>query len=400
MPRSRGKRPRSPSSAIASGSKRRGGLTTAALAFAVLGCAPDVVSVRTIPRAAPAARTAEAGWVWTLPPGFPPPLVPADNPITAEKVRLGRFLFHDTRLSGNATYACATCHRQALAFTDGRARAVGSTGERHPRGAMSLANVAYNATYTWADPRLERLEDQMLVPMLGTEPIELGIGGREEEVLGRLRRDPDLLAMFARAFPGEEAPVTLPNVVRAIASFTRTIVSGGSPYDRLVYRGDTGALSEAARRGMRLFFSERLRCSECHGGFTFSGPIRFEGAAEIQPTFHNTALYNLDGTGAYPPDNPGLYSVSGAAVDMGRFRAPTLRNVAVTAPYMHDGSVATLGEVIVLYAAGGRAPTSPRKSERLTGFRLEPDEKRELLAFLESLTDRDFLNDPALGDPR
>jgi len=320
--------------------------------------------------------------------------------MTAEKVRLGGFFFYDPRLSGNATYACATCHRPELAFTDGRERAAGSTGEQHPRGAMSLANVAYNATYTWADPRLEGLEDQMLVPMLGHDPVELGIGGREGEVLERFRGDPELLAMFREAFPLDPDPVTLPNVVHAIASFTRTIVSGDSPYDRLVYRGEVDAMNESARRGMRLFFSERLRCAECHGGFTFSGPIRFEGAADIESTFHNTALYDLDGQGAYPPDNTGLHAVTGTAADMGRFRAPTLRNVTVTAPYMHDGSVATLGEVIDLYAAGGRAATSPLKSERLTGFAIDAAEKNDLLGFLESLTDRGFLGDPALGDPR
>jgi cytochrome c peroxidase len=356
------------------------------------------VRVRDIPRAAPAAT--EAGWVWNVPAGFPLPLVPADNPMSVEKVRLGRALFYDTRLSGTATFACATCHRQELAFTDGRDRAVGSTGMRHPRGSMSLANVAYNATYTWADPRLERLEDQMLVPMLGHDPVELGIGGREAEVLERLRADPERLAMFRDAYPGESDPVTLPNVVHAIATFTRTIVSGGSPYDRYVYHGETTAMSDSAKRGMRLFYSARLKCSECHDGFTFSGPIRFDGAPAIAPTFHNTGLYDLDGAGAYPEDNTGVCGVTNDPADMGRFRAATLRNVAVTAPYMHDGSVATLGEVIDLYAAGGRARTSPLKSPRLTGFALDAREKQDLLAFLDSLTDPGLLSDPALADPR
>jgi len=337
-----------------------------------------------------------------LPAGFPPPLVPASNLSTPEKIRLGRHLFYDTRLSGNRTYACATCHRQELAFTDGRARAVGSTGETHPRSAMSLANVAYNATYNWADPRTVTLEQQALVPMLRRDPVELGIGGRQDEVLDRFREDPETMAMFRGAFPGEPAPVELPHVVDAIASFVRTIVSGNSSYDRLVYRGEMEALDATARRGMRLFFSDRLRCSQCHAGFTFSGPIRFEGSGDIPPTFHNTGLYDLDGAGAYPPGNTGVHGVTGAATDMGRFRAPTLRNVAVTAPYMHDGSVETLGEVIDLYAAGGRGDgrASPLKSDRLAGFRIEEPEKRDLLAFLASLTDHDFLTDPALGNPR
>jgi cytochrome c peroxidase len=320
--------------------------------------------------------------------------------MTAEKVRLGRFLFYDERLSGTAAFACASCHRQELAFTDGRERAVGSTGMHHPRSAMSLANVVYNATYTWADPRLERIEDQVLVPMLGHEPVELGIGGHETEVLERQRSDPERLALFRAAFPGEADPVTLTNVVRALAAFTRTILSGDSPYDRFVYRGEASAMTDTAKRGMRLFYSERLKCSECHGGFTFSGPVRFDGAPEIAPAFHNTALYDLDGAGAYPRDNQGVCGVTGDPADMGRFRAPTLRNVAVTAPYMHDGSVATLGEVLELYSRGGRAATSPLKSPRLTGFTLDDGEKRDLLAFLDSLTDRSLLHDAALSDPR
>ena len=128
--------------------------------------------------------------------------------------------------------------------------------------------------------------------------------------------------------------------------------------------------------------------------------MRFEGAPEVAPTFHNTGLYDVDGAGAYPADNPGIGSVTGNPADMGRFRAPTLRNVAVTAPYMHDGSVATLDEVIDLYAKGGRAATSPLKSARLTGFALDDGEKRDLLAFLDSLTDPGLLGDPALADPQ
>ena len=329
--------------------------------------------------------------------------------MTAAKVELGRRLFYDRALSGNGTYACASCHRQELAFTDGRPRAIGSTGETHPRSAPSLANVAYSATLTWADPGLTRLEDQARIPMTNEHPVELGLAGHEDEALRRLRADPDYPRMFSAAFPEDAEPVSVANVTRALASFERTLISGDSPYDRLVYRDDKAALSESARRGMRLFFSERLNCSRCHGGFTFSGPVAFEGARPIPPTFHNTGLYNLGGDGSYPVDNPGLSGITGRKLDRGRFRAPTLRNVGLTAPYMHDGSIATLAEVIEHYARGGRlvpngplagdGRDSPRKSELVRGFDLDARGKADLVEFLNSLTDRGFVGDPRFAAP-
>ena len=333
--------------------------------------------------------------------------MPADNPLTAEKVALGRRLFYDRRLSGDGGYACASCHRQELAFTDGRARAVGATGATLARSAMSLANAAYPATLAWDEPELTRLEDQALVPMLATDPVELGIAGREAEVLARLRADARYRELFAAAFPGDSDPFTLGHVTRALASFERTLLSGDSPYDRLLYRDDHGALPPAARRGMELFFSAELACAECHAGFNFSGPVRFAragGGPAVEPPgasftgFFNTALYDLGG-GAYPADNPGLVRRTGRPEDRGRFRAPTLRNVALTAPYMHDGSIATLGAVVDHYAAGGRAAGNPGKDPRLAGFAISEEGKADLVAFLEALTDRAFVTDPRLADP-
>ena len=329
--------------------------------------------------------------------------------MTADKVELGRHLFYDRALSGNGTYSCASCHRQELAFTDGRARAMGSTGESHPRSAMSLANVAYAATLTWADPTLTHLEDQMLTPMFNREPVELGLAGQEAALLERIRSKSRYPPMFTAAFPEDSDPVTLLNLRRAIASFERTLLSGDAPYDRLVYRGETGALSSSALRGMRLFFSDRLNCSRCHGGFTFSGPIAFVGLEPIAPTFHNTGLYNLGGTGRYPEDNTGLFGFTGKEEDMGRFRAPTLRNVELTAPYMHDGSIPTLPEVLSHYAAGGRTLAegqdtgvgreNPHKSDLILGFDLDDTQQNDLIEFLKSLTDRAFIADPRFADP-
>ncbi len=334
-----------------------------------------------------------------LPVGFPSPRIPSDNPLTAEKIELGRHLFFDRRLSLYGTFACASCHSPVHAFTDGRPRAIGVTGQEHPRGAMSLANVAYNASLNWADPAVTELEEQMKVPMFSLVPVEMGITGSEEEVLQRLRAEPRYRPLFESAFPGDADPVGFDNIVRAIASFERTLLSGDSPYDRYVYWDDREALSEAARRGMDLFFSDRLHCSTCHSGFNLSGPVVWEGGPESPPLFHNTALYDLDGAGSYPPDNPGLFAHTGEWSDMGAFRAPTLRNIALTAPYMHDGSLATLEEVIEHYAAGGRAATSSLKSELLTGFGLSAVEQRDLIRFLESLTDPGFISDPRFSNP-
>jgi cytochrome c peroxidase len=263
---------------------------------------------------------------------------------------------------------------------------------------MGLTNVAYNASLNWADPELHRLERQMEIPMFALEPVEMGMLGHEEEVLTRLLGEPRYGPLFEAAFPEDRAPITLENVILAIASFERTLISGSSPYDRYIYWDDRDSLSEPAGRGMRLFFSGELACSECHSGFNFSGPVVSAGAKE-DPVFHNTALYSLDGSGAYPEDNQGVFEHTGTAEDMGRFRAPTLRNVALTAPYMHDGSVPTLEAVIEHYATGGRSSQNPWKSPLLRGFEISAEESRDLVSFLESLTDRAFLEDPRFENP-
>jgi cytochrome c peroxidase len=318
--------------------------------------------------------------------------------MSAAKVRLGRRLFYDTRLSGNGTFACASCHRQALAFTDGRAHALGSTGQEHPRSAMSLTNVAFNASYGWADARVRTLEAQMAVPMFNEHPIEMGLKGNEAAIVARVAADPEDAALFRHAFPAESAPVTLDHIIKAIASFERTIVSADSPVDRYLYRDDRGALSPPAQRGMALFFSDRLACARCHSGFNLSGPTVHQGSAAATPTFHNTGLYNIDGRGAYPATDRGLVDTTHVASDMGRFRAPTLRNIAVTAPYMHDGSIATLEAAIAHYAAGG--VKTPLISPRLKGFEITPEEVSDLVAFLNALTDAALLSNPEMGPER
>jgi cytochrome c peroxidase len=345
---------------------------------------------------------------WRLSPDIPPPEVPADNPMSRAKVQLGRWLFYDVRLSGNQSMSCATCHVQALAFTDGKARSVGSTGEIHARGSMSLVNVAYASRLTWANPLLAKLEDQALVPLLGDNPVEMGLSGHEERLLETLRADTRYSGLLEKAFPNDADPHSLLNAVRAIAAFVRTINSFNSPYDNYL-SGDTSALSPDAIRGMELFFSERLECFHCHGGFNFTDSTTHANARVDRIGYHNNGLYNVDGNGAYPADNTGLYDMTGDRRDMGRFKAPSLRNVGVTAPYMHDGSVATLEMVIENYARGGRliedgphagdGRLNPFKSEFITGFDLTETERKELLAFLHALTDESVLTDPRYSNP-
>jgi cytochrome c peroxidase len=325
---------------------------------------------------------------WDLPPGVPPPAVPDLSAMTPARIALGRQLFYDVRLSATGQQSCGTCHRREFAFTDTRPRAIGATGQLHPRSSMSLVNVAYRDTLTWADPGLTTLEDQAMVPMFGEAPIEMGLRGREARVYEQLAQDVIYVRLFGAAFPNDAAPVTTQNIVAAIAAFERSIVSFRSPYDHYRFRGERDALSPAARRGASLFFSrEKAGCGQCHRG------LNFDGGQRTPPAFHNTGLFTK-----YAEANAGLSRITGREEDEGKFRAPTLRNIARTAPYMHDGSIATLSEVLDHYAAGGRAAHRNR-SPLLRPLSISAAERDDLLAFLESLTDMDALVDSRWGDP-
>jgi cytochrome c peroxidase len=234
----------------------------------------------------------------------------------------------------------------------------------------------------------------------------MGMAGQQEDMVRRASEDELYPRMFAAAFPEKGGAISIETMLMALASFERTLVSAKSPYDRYRHGGDAQAISDNAKRGEALFFSDRLKCAACHSGPDFTDASR-EGAAS---PYYNTGLYNLDGAGAYPPSNTGLASVTAQPADMGRFRTPSLRNVEVTAPYMHDGSLATLEKVIDVYAAGGRlvpegernagdGRKSPLKDPRVSGFELSASEKADLIAFLQSLTDTEFLSDRRHSDP-
>lgn len=340
---------------------------------------------------------------------FPEPRVPDDNPVTPEKAELGRRLFFDVRLSANGTQSCASCHDPALAFADGRALSVGSTGDVIPRNSLGLANAAFWSTYTWMNPTLTTLEQQALVPMFSQHPVELGMTDALPEIQARLRADAEYVRLTASAFPDVADPWAPQHLVKAIATFERTLISRRSAYDRYVYEGEADALDEEERLGMQLFFSERTECYHCHAGPLFSTAFSSATSAGAQPGFENTGVYNLDESGAYPAPNVGLYEFTRDPADMGKMRVPSLRNLSYTAPYFHDGSAPTLEDVLAHYIAGGRTIAAgpnagvggdnPNQNQLVRPLTLDDTERAALLAFLRALDDEDFVNDPAFQSP-
>ena len=358
---------------------------------------------------AASADLSDLGFRWLMPAWLAPPPVPEDNPMSVEKVELGRHLFYDARLSADGTVGCVSCHVQERAFTDGRALSVGVFGSEAARNAPSLANVGYNPALTWANPHADTLEFQALFPLFGTEPVEMGLAGMEQELFARLEADDYYPDAFSAAFPERDGVIDLFTITRALGAFQRSLISVDSPYDRYKYAGDASAMSEAALRGEQLFFDHRFECYHCHLGVMFTDNLQTARSPFVETAFHNNGLYNIGGTGAYPPGAEGLAEFTGRDEDIGRFRTPSLRNVAVTAPYMHDGSIETLREVIDHYAAGGRTiedgpfagvgADHPNKSGLLIGFDATEGEINDLIAFLESLTDDGFLTNSAYSDP-
>jgi cytochrome c peroxidase len=369
-----------------------------------------MVSFLGITASAAQFNVAAQTYQWDIPQWVPVPVVPDDNPMTDKKVELGRHLFYDQRLSADQTMSCATCHHQDKAFTDGRRFAKGISGQLAIRNAMSLTNVAYLPVLTWSNPLLTSMEAQALIPLFGEHPVEMGMAGKEALLFERLKTEPVYQRLFRDAFPteaqgGETQLYSLSTVTKALASFQRRLLSFDSPYDRFRYGGDQTALSPQAKRGEALFFGEKMECYHCHGGLNFTDNIKHARLPFPELGFHNTGLYNVDTKGAYPKGQTGVEEFTGAASDMGKFRTPTLRNIAKTAPYMHDGSVPDLATVIrAHYARAGRAGgqasgPNPIRSELLVGFQVSEQEVQDLIAFLHALTDEGFLKDERLSDP-
>jgi cytochrome c peroxidase len=348
-------------------------------------------------------------WKWNLPAGVSSPHVPDLNPMNQDKVRLGRFLFYDSKLSEHGALSCASCHDPKQGFADPRGISISGSGEPLRKNAPGLANVGYQKILTWANPTLGTLEAQALVPLFGDNPEELHAAGTIGAFLEIARDTWPYRNLFPAAFDGANDPFSVSNIGRAIAAFERSIVSFGSPFDRYL-QGDSHALNPDAIRGKDLFFSDRFGCGSCHSGrnLTLAAPLEGPQVSD-EPIMRNTGLYNLEGRGLYPSNAPGLSEFSGKASDHGKFRIPSLRNVSLTAPYMHDGSIPSLDQVLDHYAAGGRrldpgthsgdGRLNPYKDALIRGFSIDADERRALLAFLESLTDPTLATNQAYANP-
>lgn len=285
--------------------------------------------------------------------------VPEDNPLTAEKVALGKRLFNDPLLSRDESLSCATCHDPENAFTDNRPTAVGVFERKGTRRVPKLVNRGYGKSFFW-DGRIPTLEEQVVQPILNELEMDMTI----EESVERLRREDEYTAAFQNAF-GREANGE--DLARALASYVRTIVSGNSRYDQYI-AGDRSALSEIERRGLEVFRGKG-DCTLCHLGPNLT-----------DEQFHNTGISWKDGEFS----DEGRSKVTGNEHDRGAFKTPTLREVARTAPYMHDGSLATLEDVVEFYAKGGEK--NPYLDREIQPLRLKPEEKTALVAFLRTLS--------------
>jgi cytochrome c peroxidase len=315
--------------------------------------------------AMPAGQRAEI----KAPLGLPPVPIPEDNPPTMETIALGRRLYYDPILSSDGTVSCASCHGPDVGFADPRQFSVGVGGKKGGRQAPSVINAAYYTTQFW-DGRAASLEEQAVGPM--QNPVEMA--HTIEGVTRALAQDKTYVAEFERAFgPG---PVTIERAAKAIASFERTILSGNSPFDRYMYVGEQDALNASAKRGLQIFRDpKKANCAVCH-------TITEEYALFTDNKFHNLGVgANLDGT----LQDKGRYEVSKQDADHGAFKTPTLRNIAQTAPYMHDGSLKTLKEVVDFYVGAGNSNSWRDKEIKELGH-LTGQERQDLEAFLESLT--------------
>lgn len=304
------------------------------------------------------------------------PLVPSDigtpgaipwpdgEVATAAQIDLGRQLFFDPRLSGTGTVSCATCHDPAKGFADGLVRSVGARGQRVPRHTPALVNLAWTTVQFW-DGRTTDLEQQALGPI--TNPLEMDLP--RERLIPRLQRVPGYRSGFAVAYP---EGLTETSVTNALASFERSLVSRHSPFDRYA-AGERTALDPAARRGLALFL-DQANCVACHRG----------------PNFTNQSFHNL---GLRDQSDPGRAAIMPGATLQAAFKTPSLRNIALSAPYFHDGSAATLAEVVAFYNRGG---DSDVKSPHISALGLSDEEQRDLVAFLEALTDPMVVERPTL----
>lgn len=288
---------------------------------------------------------------------------PSDNQFSEAKVELGRRLFFDVRLSSDSSLSCASCHLPELAFTDGKTTAIGVDGATGNRNAPTLLNVGYQKTFMF-DAHLETLEKQVIVPI--QEPIEMNMN--MIDLINRLRKDPYYVQAAREIFDREFDPWVL---TRSISAFERTLTSDSSRFDQYMYYGNENALTKSEKRGWKLF-SEKLYCTECH----------------TAPLFTNLVAENNGIHSDYGEDK-GRFRIHKDSNDIGKFKVPSLRNIVLTGPYMHDGSFKNLDQVIDHYSSGGKNHWN--KSDIIQPFRLSDQERKDLLNFFGSLTDTSYM---------
>lgn len=307
-----------------------------------------------------------------IPVGFKRPPIPADNPLTADKVALGRQLFYEVKLSRDNSLSCAGCHATSSSFSDaGKQTSLGVLNQRGTRNAPSLVNIAYDTSFFW-DGRARTLEQQATMPI--TNPIELGsVGTDSVRVITKLSADPFYQKLFANAFG--DSKITFDRIGKALASFERTLISGNSAYDRMVFQHDSSGMSTAALRGMKLFFDKNgANCTSCHSGdnFTDNG-------------FYSTGFTQE----TYSSGDPGRAAVTKQDSDKARFKTPTLRNVALSGPYIASGTINSLYDMVKHYNDGG-SPQVTNKDKRIKPLNLSDDQMTDIVEFLKSLTDLEF----------
>ncbi|MEY3398623.1 MAG: hypothetical protein RL220_1217 [Bacteroidota bacterium] len=300
---------------------------------------------------------------YKIPAGFEEPFIPSDNQPSAARIELGRRLFYDTRLSRTLETSCGTCHVQSSAFTDGQSVSTGIEGQSGKRNAPTLANLAWHP-YFMMEGGVPTLELQALAPIHDTTEMGFNV----LEIAKLLQKDQLLQKLSLEAYDRNIDPYV---ITRALACFQRSMISGDSHYDRHVSNPEKFPLSDAEQRGKDLFFSKRTACSECHRA----------------PMFTDFGFYNV---GLYKHyKDPGRERVTYLPADSGKFKTPTLRNIELTAPYMHDGSMYSLEEVIRLYSEGGE--NHPAKDPKIRRLNLSEQEQADLVAFLKTLTDWNFV---------
>jgi len=299
-----------------------------------------------------------------IPLGLTEPAIPENNPMTVEKIALGKKLYFDKRLSADDTVACSNCHDPKLGFADALPTSAGIRGQFGPRNAPTVLNSAFYDLQFW-DGRVPSLEDQAKGPIIN--PVEMGMASHDD-LVKKLKGIPEYVKDFQAVFGAE---ITIDRIVQAIAAFERTLISGNSPFDRFFYNSESDAISEPAKKGL-LVFRGKGRCLNCHD----FNPIY---ALFTDNKFHNIGV----GMDKAEPD-PGRFKVTGNSADQGAFKTSTLRNIALTAPYMHDGSQKTLEEVVEFYNQGGHK--NPYLDGGIVPLNLTDQEKKDLVEFLKSLT--------------